>query len=79
MYGDGPLVPSYGVYIYQFVRFAHICNNVSDFNNRKLVIQKNAYIKDIIFKTFTKFYKDLVNNPEYKFRFPSFFFYHLIN
>ena len=51
------------------LRFAGICNNVSDFNDRKLVIQKNAYIKDIVFITFTKFYKDLVYNPGYKFRF----------
>ena len=79
------MVPSYGVYIYQLVRFACICNNVSDFNDRKLVMQKNAYIKDIVFITFTKFYKDLVYNPGYKFRFykkiafPILFFCHLIN
>ena len=32
--GDFPLAPSYGVYyISQLVRFARICNNVSDFNS----------------------------------------------
>jgi hypothetical protein len=35
---DVPLVPSYGVYISQFiVPFARICNNVSGFNNVNLV------------------------------------------
>ena len=43
--GDVPLVPSYGVYISQFiVPFARICNNVSDFNYRNLVkTEKNPF------------------------------------
>ena len=34
--GDVPRSPSYGVYISQFIRFARVCSNVDDFNNRKL-------------------------------------------
>ena len=65
--GDVPLAPSYGIYISQLVRFARVCNNVSDFNERNLFItgkllhQGFRYHK--LVKTFTKFYyryKDLI-------------------
>ena len=36
--GDVPLSPSYGVYISQLIRFARVCSNVDDFNNRNLVL-----------------------------------------
>ena len=32
--GDVPGSPSYGVYISQLIRFARVCSNVDDFNNR---------------------------------------------
>ena len=32
--GDVPRYPSYGVYISQLIRFARMCSNVDDFNNR---------------------------------------------
>ena len=32
--GDVPRPPSYGVYISQLIRFAIVCSNVDDFNNR---------------------------------------------
>ena len=32
--GDVPHSPSYGVYISQLIRFAIVCSNVDDFNNR---------------------------------------------
>ena len=35
--GDGPRSPSYGVYISQLIRFARVCSNVGDFNNKKLI------------------------------------------
>ena len=35
--GDVPRSPSYGVYISQF-RFARVCSNVDDFNNRNLFL-----------------------------------------
>ena len=35
LYGDVPLSPSYGVYISQLIRFARVCSNVDDFNNKK--------------------------------------------
>ena len=42
--GTVDLVPSYGIYISQLVRFARICNNVSDFNGGNFVITgKNVY------------------------------------
>ena len=31
---DFPCSPSYGVYIPQLIRFARVCSNVDDFNNR---------------------------------------------
>ena len=34
--GDVPRSPSYGVYIQQHSRFARVCSNVVDFNNRNL-------------------------------------------
>ena len=67
MDGDIPLAPSYGVYISQLVRYARICNNVSDFNERNAVITEKllhqGYRFHKLLKTFTKFYhryKDLV-------------------
>ena len=32
--GDFHRFPSYGVYISQLIRFARVCSNVNDFNNR---------------------------------------------
>ena len=34
--GDVPRFPSYCVYILQLIRFARVCSNVYDFNNRNL-------------------------------------------
>ena len=36
--GDIPRSPSYGVYISQRIRFARVCSNVDDFNNRNLFL-----------------------------------------
>ena len=36
--GDVPRSPSYGVYISQLIRFARVCSNVDDFNNRNLFL-----------------------------------------
>ena len=30
--GDVPCRPSYGVYIYQLIRFARVCSHIDDFN-----------------------------------------------
>ena len=58
--GDVPLAPSYGVYISQLVRFARVCNNVSDFNERNLFIREKLLQQGFryhkLVKTFTKFY-----------------------
>ena len=58
--GDVPRSPSYGVYIYQLVRFARVCSNVDDFNNRNLFLtaklSKQGYRYHKIRKAFSKFY-----------------------
>ena len=36
--GDVPRSPSYGVHISQLIRFARVCSNVDDFNNRNLFL-----------------------------------------
>ena len=36
--GDVPRSPSYGVYIPKLIRFARVCYNVDDFNNRNLFL-----------------------------------------
>ena len=58
--GDVPHFPSYGVYISQLTRFARVCSNVDDFNNRNLFftakLLKQAYRYNKIRKAFSKFY-----------------------
>ena len=60
--GDVPRPPSYGVYISQLIRFARVCSNVDDFNNRNIFLTatckllKQGYIYHKIRKTFSKFY-----------------------
>ena len=65
--GDVPLAPSYGVYISQLVRYARVCSDVSDFNERNLCITEKLLSQGFryhkLIKTFAKFfrrYKDLV-------------------
>ena len=55
------MVPSYGVYISQFIiPFARVCDNVSGFNNRNLVrTEKNFYTKSDISKLVKYFKKTL--------------------
>ena len=57
--GD-PRSPSYGVYISQLIRFARVCSNVDDFNNRNLFLTakllKQGYRYHKIKKAFSKFY-----------------------
>ena len=58
--GDVPRSPSYGVYISQLIRFARVCFNVDDFDNRNLFLTaellKQGYRYHKIRKTFSKFY-----------------------
>ena len=58
--GDVPRSPSYGVYISQLIRFARVCSNVDDFNNRNLFLTakllKQGYRYHKIRKVFSKFY-----------------------
>ena len=57
--GDVPRSPSYGVYISQLIRFARVCSNVEDFNNRNLFLTakllKQGYRYHKIQKAFSKF------------------------
>ena len=61
MDGAVPRRASYGVYIYHFIRFARVCNQVTDFNARnkcltaKLLQYSYRYHK--LRKTFSKFYR----------------------
>ena len=58
--GDVPRSSSYGVYISQLIRFARVCSNVDDFNNRNLFLTakllKQGYRYHNIRKAFSKFY-----------------------
>ena len=58
--GDVPHSPPYGVYISQLIRFARVCSNVDDFNNRNLFLTakllKQGYRYHKIHKAFSKFY-----------------------
>ena len=58
--GDVPRSPSYGVYISQLIRFARVCSNADDFNNRNLFLTakllKQGYGYHKIQKAFSKFY-----------------------
>ena len=58
--GGVPRSPSYGVYISQLIRFARVCSNVNNFNNRNLFLPakllKHGYIYHKIRKAFSKFY-----------------------
>ena len=58
--GDVPRSSSYGVYISQLIRFARVCSNVDDFNNRNLFLTakllKQGYRYHKIPKAFSKFY-----------------------
>ena len=58
--GDVPRSPSFGVYISQLIRFARVCSNVDDFNNRNLFLTakllKQGYRYRKIRKAFSKFY-----------------------
>ena len=36
--GDVPCSPSYGVYISQLIRFARVCSNIDDLNNKNLFL-----------------------------------------
>ena len=58
--GDVSRSPSYGIYISQLFRFARVCSNVDDFNNRNLFLTakllKQGYRYHKIRKAFSKFY-----------------------
>ena len=58
--GDVPCSPSYGVYFSQLIRFARVCSNIDDFNNRNLFLTakllKQGYRYHKIRKTLSKFY-----------------------
>ena len=58
--GDDPRFPSYGVYISQFIRFARVCSNVKDFNNRNFFLTakllNQGYRHNKIRIAFFKFY-----------------------
>ena len=50
--GYVPRSPSYGVYISQLIRFARVCSNVDDFNNRnvhsELIVKYNIELATLL-------------------------------
>ena len=54
--GDVPRSPSYGVNIYQLIRFARVCSNVDDLTTKTYLLLKQGYIYHKIRKAFSKFY-----------------------
>ena len=58
--GDVPRSPSYGLHISQLIRFARVCSNDDEFNNRHLFLTakllKQGYRYHKIQKAFSKFY-----------------------
>ena len=67
--------PSCGVYISQLVRFARVCSDVSDFNERSLYLSKIISIKDTGIRNYLKLcsnfyyhYTDLVRKFDCKCR-----------
>ena len=59
--GDVPRRASYGVYISQLIRFARVCNHVTDFNARNICLTakllQHGYRYHKLRKTFSKFYR----------------------
>ena len=55
--GDVPRSPTYGVYISQLIRFARVCSNIDDINNRTLFMTAKLLKQDII-----KFEKHFLNS-----------------
>ena len=59
--GDVPRATSYGVYVSQLIRFARVCSDVEDFNDRNLVITNKLLQQGFRYhklrKTFSKFYR----------------------
>ena len=53
--GDVPRPPYYGVYISQLIRFARVCSNVDDFNNKNLFLTAK-FTKSDQFKKIVKRY-----------------------
>ena len=57
--GDVPRRPSYGVYIYQLIRFARVCSHVDDFNTRNKCLTakllKQGYRYHMYYKLISKF------------------------
>ena len=57
--GDVPRSNPYGVYISQLNRFARVCSNVDDFNNRNLILTANS-LKQVY--GYHKFEKHFLNS-----------------
>ncbi len=58
---DVPLTASYGVYLSQLVRFARVCYNVNDFNERNISITAKLLHQGFRYHRLLKTFTDLVN------------------
>ena len=57
--GDVPCSPSYGVYISQLIRFARVCSNVDDFNNKTFFLTSKLLKQVIDIIKFEKYFSKL--------------------
>ena len=58
--GDFPRSTSYGVYIYQIIRFAQVSSHVDDFNTRTKVLKQNFSDKAIDIIKFIRRFQNLI-------------------
>ena len=62
--GDVLHSPSYGVYIYQLIRFARVLSNVDDFNNRNLFLTAKLLNKVIDIIEFEKHFLNTTTDTQ---------------
>ena len=62
--GDVPRYPSYGVYISQLIRFARVCSNVDDFNNRNLFLTAKLLKQGYRYHKFEKHFQNSTTDTQ---------------
>ena len=62
--GDVPRSPSYGVYIFQLIRFARVCSKVDDFNNRNVFLTAKLLNKVIDIIKFEKHFLNYITDTQ---------------
>ena len=62
--GDVPRSPSYGVYISQLIRFARVCSDIDDFNNRTLFLTAKLLKQDDRYHKFEKHFLNSTSDTQ---------------